>query len=212
MSLRGFLLACCLAVLGMAQSQVGKQIGNGDPSVGAGSNKGRFKVLVEPASSSNSLGDLSRESSLIVEGMVDASNFPARQPVPGVPRRIETDVVFLVSKIFKGDLSPQKTFPRVVISQTGGAVGELKVETAEPLLQQGEHHILFLQPDARPNLKNIAGLPRYIIVGEWYGKFRVEHGNTITVPAQSPGGLRSHHQEGHDAFIGEVVSAIAKTK
>jgi hypothetical protein len=212
MSFRTLLLAIFLVASGMAQVQVGKQVGNPSVSGRGGSQKGTFRVIVEPASSSNSLEDLSRESPLIVEGTVDTSNFPTRQPDPGNPQRMETDVVFLVSKILKGDLSPQKTFPRVVISQTGGTVGQLTIETDEPRLAQGEHDILFLQPDARPNLKNIAGLPRYIVVGVWFGKFRVERNNTITVPARSPGGLRSHHQEDHDAFLGKVMAAIAKSK
>jgi hypothetical protein len=54
----------------------------------------------------------------------------------------------------------QKSFPRVVVPDNGGTLGELKVTTQEPILQHGEHGILFPQPDTRFNQKSIAALPR----------------------------------------------------
>jgi hypothetical protein len=166
---------------------------------------------VEPAPWGSTLGDLTAKADLVVEGLVDASNFPARQPSPGIPSHIETDVVFLITRFLKGSLTAQSTFPRVVISEHGGTVGDLSVVTGEPPLRQGQRMILFLQADTRANLKTIAALPRYLVVGIWHGKFEVVNGR-ISVPAHSAPDLRNHHMEDHDSFVSKVVSAVGLKK
>ena len=170
-------------------------------------------VHQEPLYSPGSLEELEGLADLIVEGMVDSSTIPARKPNTGIPNHLETDSVFLVSAVFKGDLSSQKLFPRVVISQVGGKDGDLIFMPEEPILSQGEKMILFLRKDPR-NLPSVAALPRFTIVGIWAGKFRVQASPTdpnkkiIGVPRKS-GGLKDHDLEDHDHFVRHIRSAVA---
>jgi hypothetical protein len=170
-------------------------------------------VHQEPMYAPGSLEELEGLADLIVEGMVDSSTIPPRKPNTGIPNHLETDSVFLVSTVFKGDLSSQKSFPRVVISQVGGKDGDLIFMPEEPLLSQGEKMILFLRKDPR-NLPSVAALPRFTIAGIWAGKFRVQASRNdpnkkiIGVPRKS-GGLKDHDLEDHDHFVGHIQSAVA---
>ena len=144
---------------------------------------------------------------MIVEGVVDSSTFKARQPNHNNPIHIESDVVFLVSRVFKGNFSAQKTFPRVVISQTGGTFGNKTILPPEPLMEQGERQILFLVADNRSGLPSIAGLPRYLVVGIWSGKFRIQ-GNKIGVSHKALPGLHAHDAEDYNVFVAAVSNAV----
>lgn len=172
--------------------------------------KGEIHSTIEPHEWGQTLSDLARQADLIVDGMVDASNLPSVQPdAVNRPHHIETDVVFLISTFIKGSLPGQKTFPRVVIAENGGTVGELKVTVQEPPMQQGEKYILFLQVDGRTYQKAVAGLPRYVVIGVWNGKFKVGRDGKVSVPSHSLPDLRTHHGEDHDTFVGKVKAAAA---
>jgi len=78
------------------------------------------RPILSPSSAPESIEDLAGEATLIVEGLVDSSNFPTRQPNPKISTHLESDVVFLVKKVIKDDLSSQTQFPRIIVSEYGG--------------------------------------------------------------------------------------------
>jgi len=171
--------------------------------------QGTGHLYRDPVFVPKSLAELVAHCPLIVEGMADATNIPARLAIPGNPESIESDVVFLVSNVLKGSLSPQVTFPRVVISETGGSFGGINLLPEDaPRMVQGEHYVLFLVEDKRKGIPNVAGLPRYFVAGVWSGKFKVEH-NQISVPQASSQGLHAYHLMNHDVFLGQLRTAVA---
>jgi hypothetical protein len=177
-----------------------------DPTTGVPA--GEIQVTLDVYMLGDTLADLVDQSPLTVEGTVESSLLPSRQPdAARHPTHIETDAVFLIDKFIKGSLPGHK----IVIAEHGGTVGQLRINTGEPLLQRGDRMILFLQPDNRGFLKPIAGMPRYTVVGAWNGKFKVEKGK-ILVMSHSIGRLQTHQLEDHDAFLREVKAAVAAAK
>jgi hypothetical protein len=164
--------------------------------------KGEIHSIAEPIEWGQTLSDLTRKSELIAEGVVERS-LASRQPSPGMPFHMETDAVFAISRHIKG----LAKFPRVLVAENGGTVGELKVTTQEPIMQQGDHMVLFLQPDHRTNPNASTTLPGYIVIGVWNGKFKIENGK-ISVPPHSMPDLRSHQNQNPDSFL-RTVSALA---
>jgi len=151
---------------------------------------GRVTIRREFSRLPSSLAELIARASLIVEGLVDSSTIPARFYNTSDPASMETDIVFLVSKVYKGELT-QKHFPRIVIAETGGTIGKLTVESGQhTMMQQGQRYVLFLDPETRTNLPSVAGLPRYIVTCEWLGKFKNEHGK-ISAPEKASGDLKA---------------------
>jgi hypothetical protein len=88
----------------------------------------------EPVTAYNSIEDLAGDATFIVDGLVDSSTIPSRRPDANLTNFLETDIVFLVNKVMKGDLGQQKTLPRVVVSQNGGSLEKLTVVPEEPLM------------------------------------------------------------------------------
>lgn len=171
--------------------------------------KREVHVILDPTFGGSTLEDLARESALVVEGTVERSNLPVRQPSASHPDHIETDSIFRIDKLIWQAPPARKTLSKVVISEYGGTLGQLTVIPDEPLLQPGERMMLFLQPDDRTFLKPIPGLPRYSIVGIWSGKFKIKDGK-IQVPVNS--NLRDHHLEDHDVFFRKVTEAVTNAR
>ncbi len=169
------------------------------------------EMYISPADRPNSLKDLLKLAPLVVVGTVDASNFPARLPNPKSSSYIESDVVVLVTEVIKGNaLDNQRTLKRIIVSQIGGRYeGQTVVPTGEGLLEQGQHVILFLQPETRKQLPGIAGLPRFLIVGEYSGKFRV-NGSRVEASPNVRSGLRLDKAETVATFRQKVAAELAK--
>jgi hypothetical protein len=154
-----------------------------------------------------SIADLVTRSQLIIDCLIDAS-LPSRLSDAKNPLSIQTDVVVLVKQVYKGSLN-QASFPHVAIEQLGGSMGKLQVvHDQDSPLQPGSRHILFLEPDSRVGLPNVAGLPRYLVVGIWVGKFRVEN-HKISASKNSHDGIKMHELEDEDSFISGVMQEIA---
>ncbi len=85
-------------------------------------------------------------------------------------RFLETDSILAVSRVLRGS----ESIRQVVISQKGGVVGsysELPIQYH--LMQPAERYILFLADEARTDLPDVRGIPRYALNGSWTGLFRI---------------------------------------
>ena len=174
---------------------------------GAQKFKGDVLFHTSLANAPKSLSDLVSGSALIVDGLVDSSNIPARLTSANDPTSIETDIVFLIDKFYKGSLN-QAHFPRVVISEIGGQLDGVRLIPAEHrVMEQGEHYLLFLAPDTRKGLRNIARLPRYSIAGTWAGKFKFENGK-ITAPKHVTSDIGAFELMDYPSMIGMLRKAL----
>ena len=94
-------------------------------------------------------------------------------------RFLETDSILQVSQVFKGP----ESIRQVVISQKGGVLGSYtELPTQYNLMQQGEHYILFLTDEARSDLPDVTGIPRYGLNGAWTGMFQIDEGGVHVSP------------------------------
>jgi hypothetical protein len=81
-------------------------------------------------------------SNLIITGTVESSSVWVNG------RGLVTDSVLHVDSIIKG----AQTASRVVVSQSGGAMGEFNIVTEQySLMQSGERYVLFLEQDVSPD-------------------------------------------------------------
>ncbi|HEU0141645.1 MAG TPA: hypothetical protein VFQ79_18120 [Bryobacteraceae bacterium] len=156
------------ALAGMAQQG---RVGRGQPPPNQGS--ALLHITPTPSQIFSSLKDLAAASLLIVEGTVKAT-LPSRETSP---RALETDAVIAVRRVLKGPADVRE----VVISQRGGSRGGLVVMPAQySLVQPGEHYVLFLTEDSRPDIPDVPGVRRYLVTGLWTGLFRFQEGKMHT--------------------------------
>ncbi len=172
------------------------------------SGPGNALIHEEPLIVHQSLLELINDASIIVEGLVDSS-LPARTRDPKNTQSIETDAVVLVSATLKGTVKADNGFTRIVVAQNGGTMNGFRHESAtEARLQPGDKVVLFLVPDARPDLPSVAGgLPRFQIAGIWSGKFRVERG-TVVVPHASSAGLQIYNKKSLDILRADILANV----
>jgi hypothetical protein len=166
----------------------------------------------EPTVAPDSFEDLLSLSSLVVVGTVDAV-LPARLTDKANPNSaLESDVVFLVDNVVKGKaLDSQKGLKRVLLSQLGGKYqGQMIVPSGESLLEPGARHVLFLSPDSRKDRPVVAGLPRYLIVGIWMGKFHSERLGGVHASGKASAGLHSNDSKSEADFISHLFTLIVK--
>jgi hypothetical protein len=145
---------------------------------------------VSPAS----LDLLTTWSDSIVEGSV-TKVFPSIVLDPNLPGQVFTPSLFAVTSVLKGTTQLDAN---ILLLEQGGTQGEWNVVSrGNPLVQPGEHYVLFLSPFTE-NLKNSEGIipdnasvHRYEIVASASGKARVSaDGNVTFAPAANPFMLR----------------------
>jgi hypothetical protein len=119
-----------------------------------------------------SLNELCARADAIIEGVVEteASRLMSRSSP------VETDFWIAINRVLKGSIDTSK----LVASQMGGTYGELRLITNYPMLQTGQHYVLFLDSEKRPGLPAIPGLPRYR-AETFYGCFIVDGGRIRSV-------------------------------
>jgi hypothetical protein len=115
-----------------------------------------------------SFKDLCEKADLIVDGVAETE---ASRLTSNRAANIETDFWIAVNRVLKGPAETRK----VVVSEIGGTVGDLRVIPNYRLLQRGERYILFLYTDKRTDVPKIEGLARYRD-DTFYGQFHVTDG------------------------------------
>lgn len=158
-------------------------------------------VILTPIDAPTSLEDMTNKADLIVDGIV-ATVLPSTSLSPENPYSIESDSVISVRKVLAGTLnSPNRT---LTIAQMGGRVGAAEAVVADdPLVKSGEQYIFFLKRDDRTTVANTSGSPRYVVVGIWSGKPKVENGK-VKFLDKAGSQLRARNETDVDAFIAEV--------
>jgi hypothetical protein len=117
-------------------------------------------VLVNPAVSPASVKDAVLHAQCIVRGSVQE----ATPRVRGNFVTVATEAVISVDQVLKAPGAVKPT--RIVVTEVGGQVGELKyVQPGQSPMQKGENYIPFLIPDSRPAPAGALSLPRFSLVG-----------------------------------------------
>jgi hypothetical protein len=167
MKLLLFVVVLSFVTLRSSSAQEGR-LRRGDPLPTEGT--GRLTITPMPGQIPRSLKELCDASSLIIDATVKATN-PPRETSPGF---LETDAVIVINRTLKGGALVGQ---QVAISQGGGtAGGRVITPTQYALVRAGEHYILFLTNDKRPNIPPVPGMNRYLVTGIWSGLFRFEDG------------------------------------
>jgi hypothetical protein len=151
------------------------------------------------------LEQLTDLSSLIVEGVVKTT-LPSR----GVRDLIETDSVVTITQTLKGSIEGSA----IVISQSGGTIGDLTVKpTQYALVQQGERYILCLKADERTTVPDVQGLKRYTVVGAWTGLLFFGSDDTLhTSPEFSDAVRKQYESVSISGMIDLLRQAMVPTK
>lgn len=148
-----------------------------------------------------SLNELVEASDLIVEGKVE-SILESRYSNPDIPVDLDTDLKISVKRVLKG----AKDIKSVVVSQPGGKLNGLETIVREdPLMQEGEHYILFLTEDDRVNLPGHKD-PRYIITALWHGRFKIEDSKIKPNPTAT---LKAYEGTTADSFVSDILKATS---
>lgn len=185
MKIAGLVIACQLLVLGQQSFPYG----------GATKLPRAGQITLPPDElSPASLDLLTSWSESIVEGSV-TTVFPSIVLDPNLPGQVFTGSLFAVTSVLKG--TPQ-VGASILLLEQGGTQGQWSVVTRNnPLVQTGEHYILFLSPftQALKNSQNIipdsTSVHRYEIVASASGKARVNaDGNVWFGPGASSFMLR----------------------
>ena len=150
-----------------------------------------FDLLLAPGSLPGSFEELCDSSILIVEAYVQSVLAPRQdlrypsgtqllqeRSFP-IFHYLETDAILRVSEVLKGP----ESIRQVVLSQKGGVLGSYTELPAQyDLMQRGKHYILFLADEARSDLPDVRGIPRYALNGAWTGMFRIDEGGVHMSP------------------------------
>jgi hypothetical protein len=159
------------------------------------------------ASKMGGIGDLPQllvKSDLIIDGTVDKVLYADRSD-PGKRNSIRTYTQISVNKVIRGEIP--KNQHNVAIVELGGKIdGYEVVYTNNPVVQPGEHYLLFLSPFQKqqdaivPDL----GMPLYSIAGEEAGKAKITKQGTIQATAAP-----FHDSDGMDleAFLAKMKRA-----
>ncbi|HEY6341050.1 MAG TPA: hypothetical protein VIY49_06125 [Bryobacteraceae bacterium] len=184
-----FLSAVLIATWASAcfAQQTGRVLGGQEPPQPV---RGEVRAIADPALI-RSFGELCKRVDLIVEGTVETD---AGRMMPGRGLPIETDFWIKVDRVLKGSVDTDK----IVVSEAGGAVGDLHLIMNFPLLQRGQRYVLLLYTDKRPGIPPVPDLPRYQ-AEIFYGTFAVDAGYIHPVFVNSFEGK----------YIGMTVEAFA---
>ena len=132
---------------------------------------------------------LCNSSPLIITGTVESSSVRVNG------RGLETDSVLRIDSVIKGTV----TASRVVVSQSGGTMGEFKIITEQySLMKAGERYVLFLQEDRRNQLPpQPSDVRRYAITRAWEGTFRIDDEQKVRLAPAVPTTLREKFEGMH---------------
>jgi hypothetical protein len=146
-----------------------------------------FFLTPPPGYLPESLDQLCRSSRLVIEGYIVAT-FPSWEISKEL---LETDAVVRVVQVVNG----AEPASQIVVSQHGGSLGKFKQVPAQyALVQSGEHYLLFLANETRPNMPSRAGMPRYAITGLWAGTFQIDSGGVVHLPAGASKPMRDAYE------------------
>jgi hypothetical protein len=161
-----FLSAVLIATWAAAcfAQQTGRVLGDQEPPQPV---RGEVRGFADPARI-RSFGELCKRVDLIVEGTVETD---AARMMPGRGLPIETDFWIKVDRVLKGSVDTDK----IVVSEMGGTVGDLRLKMNFPLLQRGQRYVLLLYTDKRPGIPPVPDLSRYR-AEIFYGTFFVDAG------------------------------------
>lgn len=196
------ILAAAFIVCGIVVSSASAQprvIRGSEPTFPPATGTSTLMVNVAPGAMPDSLEMLADRSELIVDGYVQSNLIPW---ING--HSLQTDAIFLVSRVLKG---PPLT-EQIVVSQTGGVLGQFRQAPKQySLMQTGEHHILFLAQDARLNGPDRNGLPRYWVQGAGIsGLLRVDV-DRIHVSQGAPAVFRGRYEGMNFAQAIAIITA-----
>ena len=60
--------------------------------------------------------------------------------------------------------------------------------------------------DRRQNIPAVGGVPRFWVVGEWVGNFRLDNDNSVHLSSGSPGNLRTKYE---NVRLEQVMTELA---
>lgn len=164
-----------------------------------------FILDPDPESQATSLQQLYNLSDIVVDAVVQSVR-PARL-IPS--RRLETDIIVLVNRVFKGPATTR----RVALTQRGGTVGAYQeITDAYALMKRGEHYLFFAIADPRRSIAPVAGaadLPRYLIEGEWVGLFHVDASGDMHLSPGAPAPLHNQFDGAAELNVTTALSALA---
>jgi hypothetical protein len=120
--------------------------------------------------------------------------------MPGRGAHIETDFRVAIDRVFKGP----PDIRRIVVSEMGGAVGQLHLIMQFPLLQPGSRYVLFVYDEKRPGVPPVAGLSRYQ-AEIFYGTFLVSDEKLQTFFRDPFGGFTGMTV---DSFASEISAQL----
>ena len=167
---------------------------------------GTVEVTVTPIDQPASVQELTKRSQLIVEGEI-VRILPTRQVNPDSPHSLETDSVIQLKRVLKGD-QPSTT---IAISQVGGKLGTKEaIVKQDPLFKVGEQYVVFLVRDDRKQA-NTSGFARYLVVGVWSGRAKIEHGKVQFSDEASPA-LRSQNNTTVESLVATIAKIAASQK
>jgi hypothetical protein len=166
--------------------------------------------LSEPVGSLNQLILMSR---LIVDGTV-ITILPTIVRNPNVPGEVETDSIISVHQAISGKAPPGG---QILLHEQGGQQGQWQISVAgDPLVQVGEHYILFLAPTAPGNIPNSEGIlpdasavPRYFPIGYANGKAGVNSNGVVQFVAGAIPALHTCDSLDVTSFTGILNDRIA---
>lgn len=164
--------------------------------------RGPGKLIITPIPKQvpTSLKELCDSSTIIVEGIVQTT-LTSRETSPG---SLETDVVVAITQRFKG----ASNHDRIVVAQRGGTLGNLDIRpTQYSIMQPGEHYLLFLIEDKRPNTPAV-GLSRYLVTGIWSGLFGFDAEGRMRVSAEVRDSLRQRFE---GSTVAQISNAVKET-
>ncbi len=148
-------------------------------------NGGKLAISIHPAQAVESLDHLILLSELIIDGTV-REVLPSIDKSPNNTGEIETDSLVLVHEILRGTL-PVGT-QSVTLVQVGGKTERWDITVPDdPLVKPGERYILFLTSVTGDDPAKTSEAPRYLAVGIWSGKVKVNENITVDfLPAAAP--------------------------
>ena len=190
----------------MAQNQSGRARVGDPPVVPHGVIRSIYDYVAPP----QSLNGLVKSADVIVDGTVQ-SIFPTRLRDVNDPTSIETDTLFAVDRVLKGQ---PELLRSLAIAQMGGKHGDVEVIVEHVTrLSQADRHVLFLNYDRRSIVPTYARTDgNFTIVGGWIGDFKLD-GNAVKWGSPPTWDLFRKFESGTaDSFIEQILAEVSGAK
>ena len=185
-----------------AQNQSGRAR-LGDPPIVP---HGTVYAIYDYAHAPQTLKELVRTADVIVDGTVQ-SIFPSRLRNLNQPTDVETDALFAVDHVLKGQ---PESLRSLVIVQMGGKHGDLEVIVKDhTLMNQGDRHIVFLNYDRRtivPVYPQTDG--NFTIIHGWIGNFKVERNSVKWLGPPTAQAFRKFESGTVEDFIAQILAEV----